>query len=134
MSDTKSLTYHELAAWRGISLASARKYAQKKRWPRTLGNDGQARILVPVEALPATLPEAAVVATDVGTPDPTHVYTRELETRIEGLLEIVASEKRHAEAQAQRADAEARRADAAETDRDAWKTQAQRGFWQRLIG
>ena len=66
MSDVRSMTYAELAAALGIGADSARNLVRRRRWHRTAGNDGMARIAVPVDYLdrashdpgssPATLP------------------------------------------------------------------------------
>lgn len=111
--DTESLTYRELAERLGVKPESARKTAQRKRWKRVTGNDGLARVLVPIEALarPQDVPE------DI--PADSHPL-QELEGRIEILKELVAAERR--------------RADAAEADRDAWRDQAQRSVFRRLFG
>lgn len=124
-----TLTYHEIASVRGISLASARKYAQKKRWPRVLGNDGQARVQVPDDAEIAATVKDTPIPTDSPTVDPILVAT--LETQISGLKELVESERR-------RADAEQRRAADLEKDRDAWReiatANAGKGLFRRLFG
>jgi len=52
MSNTKSMTYAELADALGIGLDSAKNLVRRKQWPRTRGNDGMARITVPIEAVP----------------------------------------------------------------------------------
>jgi cell division septum initiation protein DivIVA len=49
MSDTKWMTYAELAEALGIGADSARNLVRRKRWPRQAGNDGLARVGVPVE-------------------------------------------------------------------------------------
>ena len=51
MSDIKWLTYAELAEALGIGGDSARNLVRRKRWQRKPGNDGMARIGVPVEYL-----------------------------------------------------------------------------------
>ena len=115
------MTYHEIAKMRGISLPSARKYAQKKNWRRELGNDGQARIIIPDDidiVVPAPEPKPEVV------PGPT--VEALLEEKINGLKELVEAERK-------RADVEAKRADDLQLDRDAWKTQASRGLISRLF-
>src|SRR3954454_14972209 len=50
--DTRSLSYDELADMLGIERESARHLAFRRRWRRTKGNDGKARVDVPLEALP----------------------------------------------------------------------------------
>ena len=55
MSDVTWLSYTELAERLGIGRQSARQLAIRKRWMRKPGNDGQARVGVPLEAL--TRPE-----------------------------------------------------------------------------
>ena len=44
---TRRMTYAELGQARGISAKSAERLAQRRRWPRQIGNDGMARVLVP---------------------------------------------------------------------------------------
>jgi hypothetical protein len=49
--DTKSvrwMTYAELAEARGISVASATRMAFRRKWKRQPGNDGTARVAVPI--------------------------------------------------------------------------------------
>lgn len=127
--DTELLTYRELAERLGMKPESARKTAQRKGWHRTVGNDGLARVIVPVEAFDR--PERA--AEDV-PPDNSGALVRELEARIEVLKDLAASERG-------RAEAERRRAEAAEADRDAWRANSetllahsQRGILRRLFG
>jgi hypothetical protein len=52
--DTMTMTYEELAAKRGISKASARRLTFRLGWRRTMGNDGKARVSVPVGAMTDT--------------------------------------------------------------------------------
>ena len=53
------LTYDEMADALGITKASARVHARRRRWPRRPGNDGRARIGVPEEEIAArTVPES----------------------------------------------------------------------------
>lgn len=113
--DTESLTYRELAARLGVKPESARKTAQRKRWKRVTGNDGLARVIVPVEALARSQGGPEDIPADVAADS-----DAALEGQIELLKELVAAERR--------------RADAAEADRDAWRTQAQRGVLRRLFG
>lgn len=113
--DTESLTYRELAARLGVKSESARKTAQRKRWKRVTGNDGLARVIVPVEALARPQDGPEDIPADVAADS--HAA---LEGQIALLKELVAAERR--------------RADAAEADRDAWRTQAQRGVLRRLFG
>lgn len=72
--DTTSLTYSELAAALGITPASAKKLAARRGWPRTIGNDGLARVNVPVERLsiPAHSPEDSPGDGDVDSPTDDH--------------------------------------------------------------
>jgi ABC-type transporter Mla subunit MlaD len=54
--DTRSLSYDEIADMLGIERESARHLAFRRRWRRTKGNDGKARVDVPLEALPHSSP------------------------------------------------------------------------------
>lgn len=138
----ESLTYAELAARLGVKPESARRLTQRRKWQRTIGNDGTARVLVPFDALPSpasspmTSPpdnDAAKTITPDVTPDNSAIVAV-LEAQIDGLKALVAAE-------AKRADAADARAIAAEADRnawkeqsDAWRSQAQRGLFSRLFG
>ena len=138
----ESLTYAELAARLGVKPESARRLTQRRKWQRTIGNDGTARVLVPFDALPSpassplTSPpdnDAAETITPDVTPD-NSATVAVLEAQMDGLEALVAAE-------AKRADAAEARAIAAEADRnawkeqsDAWRSQAQRGFFSRLFG
>lgn len=113
--DTELLTYRELAERLGMKPESARKTAQRKGWHRTIGNDGLARVIVPVEAFERPERAAGDVPPDSSGPD-----VRDLEVLIQTLKDLAAAERR--------------RADAAEADRDAWRDQAQRGILRRLFG
>jgi hypothetical protein len=48
---TRRMTYAELAAARGISVAAARRLTLRHRWARHTGNDGFVRVSVPLTAL-----------------------------------------------------------------------------------
>jgi hypothetical protein len=50
------VTYEELGHIRGIGRESAVKLVQRKRWRRTRGNDGEARVCVPLDWLVPTKP------------------------------------------------------------------------------
>ena len=112
------MTYDELAAHLGISRKSAQNLARRKGWKKTLGNDKKARVEVPDDA-PQMLPseDHHEEPQTVPSVDPRIPL---LETQIAGLKEIVAAERR--------------RADAAETDRDRWHALAVRPWYRRLVG
>lgn len=117
--DTASLTYDEIAQRFEISAGSARNLVRRKRWSRTVGNDGRARIAVPVEALPEAPPAAPLEAPSMGVPD--------LESTVAALRELVEAERR-------RADTEAARVVDLTADRDRWHALAVRPWWRRLAG
>jgi hypothetical protein len=50
---TRSLTYAEMASTMAITVASAKNLTRRKRWPRSAGNDGLVRVLVPLDYLAA---------------------------------------------------------------------------------
>jgi hypothetical protein len=45
------MTYDELAAFLGRTPEAARQLAKRKRWRRVTGNDGKARVTVPIETV-----------------------------------------------------------------------------------
>jgi cell division protein FtsB len=95
MSDTKWLTYAEIAEALGIGGDSARNLVRRKRWPRQPGNDGLTRVGVPVEHLEAAKDDAAtnppIDPPNDGGADGTSViavltqHINRLETEIENL-------------------------------------------------
>jgi hypothetical protein len=63
------LTYDEMADALGITKASARVHARRRRWPRRPGNDGRARIGVPEEEIAArTVPESSSLSAPSNAP------------------------------------------------------------------
>src|SRR5215218_767374 len=78
--DTRSLSYDEIADMLGIERESARHLAFRRRWQRTKGNDGKARVEVPLEALPQPGPANPTgtrtdTSTDTTTDTPMDVVT-----------------------------------------------------------
>lgn len=117
--ETVSLSYDELAERMRITPHSARNLVRRKRWKRTVGNDGKARVSVPVGALAA--PSAPPLEAPPVAPSPTPesaVMIARLEVQIDGLKALVEAERR--------------RADAAEADRDRWHASANRPWWRRF--
>ena len=103
--DVRWLTYAELGQARGISTASATRLAFRRKWRRQHGNDGAARVAVPVgEDRPAD-DDRMTKQGDV-TP-----VIRVLEAAVTSLTE-------RAEAADRRADQAEARADRAETRAD----------------
>lgn len=68
MSETKLLSYAEIATALGIGGNSARALVRRKRWHRKPGNDGLARIEVPVEYLAEHAKVAPAKEGDDSTP------------------------------------------------------------------
>lgn len=62
--DTRSLTYAEIGKARGISAASAKRLALRHSWRKVAGNDGLARVSVPVTWL-ETSPETPLAISPV---------------------------------------------------------------------
>jgi hypothetical protein len=60
MSDTRWLTYAEIAETLGIGGDSARNLVRRKRWPRQPGNDGLTRVGVPIEHIEAAKADVAI--------------------------------------------------------------------------
>ena len=116
--DTRSLSYDELADMLGIERESARHLAFRRRWRRTKGNDGKARVDVPLEALPQPGP----VTPTGGRPDsPTDSITDTPAGSITGSETVLS---RHIERlEAMLTDAQARLANV-EADRDVARGEA----------
>jgi hypothetical protein len=110
------LTYDELGQIRTIGRESAVKLAQRKRWRRIPGNDGIARVLVPLDWLNAARPQRRQDRSPGHPPEHSGELERERSRadRAEKLADA-------AEARADRADraaiTERARADQADADR-----------------
>ena len=94
-ADTLSLTYDELAERLGITLKSAKHLVWRKKWDRTKGNDGKARIQVPTCELPrgGTAQPAAQAPDlpDAQPPAQSPVPSGDESERIAGLVAELAS-------------------------------------------
>lgn len=71
MSDTNEqwLTYAEAAAALGIKADSVRRRATARKWPRRQGNDGLARVLLPIGIVPDRPPDDTPAPGPAVTPD-----------------------------------------------------------------
>lgn len=103
------MLYSELAAARGISKASATRLVFRKHWPRRTGNDGQARVAVPLDAQGPSHD-----ATHDSTPDAVH-DARDGSTPGSHDTEALAREQQRADRAEARADCAEARADRVET-------------------
>jgi len=110
---TRMMTYAEAARILGIKVESVMRRARNRKWHKELGNDGLARIAVPLSAIPPDNP-SVLPADDPPEPpkdDPAlsaRIASLETEVRMlrEGMVDLKA-------------------------DRDAWRDQAQqrRRWW-----
>src|SRR3954463_5226871 len=91
MDDTRRLTYGELAAARGVTIATARRMATRYKWPKQVGNDGLARVSVPKAVLRANTPST------VSGAEPAPEARAALETVIRTLQEEVRDTRERAE-------------------------------------
>ncbi len=158
------LTYDELAERLGIGRESARTLVKRKRWARQTGNDGRARIGLPVEELEARS-ESAVRAeqeqdqpgdrspdrASEHSPEVMAVLTRHIE-RLEAQLEEALKRVGERDELLTQRDVLTTQVDAlraalavAERDRDRWHDVAtlkpepvapveRRSWWRRLAG
>ncbi|MEF2071080.1 hypothetical protein [Consotaella aegiceratis] len=120
--ETVLLTYDELAARLGIERESARQLVLRKRWARQKGNDGRARIEVPLDVLPADTSDTPLVDTPVEPSDDTglgRILTRHIE-RLEQALDTANEKLEQAEIERDEARDESR---AAERERDVVRSQ-----------
>jgi chromosome segregation ATPase len=106
--DVRWMTYAELGQARGISTASATRLAFRRKWRRQAGNDGIARVAVPVTEAQQRSDKAHDIRDDDGGDI----------TRVVSALEVAVTSL------TKRAEAAESRADRAEQGRDAERSRA----------
>jgi hypothetical protein len=106
---TRWLTYAELAEARGISKASATRMAFRRRWRRQVGNDGVARVAVPIGQ--DTPQEAPNRDTRPANQDGSMDGARVMEAAIASLTEARNQAEARADREQSRADQERSRGD-----------------------
>jgi hypothetical protein len=151
MSETRLMSYGELAEAIGRSEVAARSVAIRKRWRRVLGNDGKARVAVPVDILAklqakaqaraVTQPDAQPVAEAVTQPDDepdARADARALIAMLETHVAELRSEAKEGRAAIARVgvleallENERERLDEMRQDRDRWHAEAtaRRSWW-----
>jgi hypothetical protein len=141
----QAMSYEELGQRLGIAAASARRLVNRRRWPKTRGNDGRAVVQVPVEFLhdlehgSADGPKGGLKDNPKDSPadgsgtGPRTEATAELEARLtKAQAELVEMALRLGAAQArvevlEQVNADLRRAqEDLRADRDAWRGQMER--------
>lgn len=146
----QSLTYSELAQALGITRESARQLAMRRRWPRRTGNDGRARVAVPVSELasPRDPPSDTPSITPDDTPDEApqpetvavlvrHVERLELElAKAQASLETERTRGAQVDVLKAVLDVERERVAELRAERDRWQAlaTAPRGLWAWLRG
>lgn len=129
MGDTIALPYDELAARLGITPASARNRVRRRGWHRTRGNDGRARVHVPLDMLPPdgdtdaplTVPTCAPTDERIASPSDgaslsTDAVRDELVARVRAEAELEAVRERETALVERLADAQG--------ERDHWRNHA----------
>jgi DNA-directed RNA polymerase specialized sigma24 family protein len=117
-SEFEFLLYQEAADRLGISIDSVRRQARRKGWPKKQGNDGKARVGIPIDRLQDGPQDSP--------PDSPQDTVPALLARIAELqAELAAAGAREA--------GQERLITALQEDRDAWRNHAKRPFWRRLV-
>lgn len=117
--DVELLTYDEIAERFGITRESARQLVLRKHWTRRKGNDGRARIEIPVDALPPTISSSVASNGSSETTSDLSEMTRALNRHIERVEQTLASAVEKAEDLAVERDAARAAAREIERERDA---------------
>ena len=136
--ETSWLTYGQAADKLGVSRQAVRQKAIRGRWPRTKGNDGQARVQVPEQ--PYRVPTVSGQAPDVSLLDSLRDHVASLKAENETLKAQFAGAEGRAVAESARAGEEctktAQAIAAFETlaQRLEAIAEARRPWWRRLVG
>lgn len=112
-SETRMLTYAEAARIMGIKVESVMRRARNRKWHKELGNDGLARVAVPLAVLPSESPPDHPRDDLPGHPTENPVQLAQiaaLQTEVRMLREVMVDLR---------------------ADRDAWRdvAQARRRWW-----
>lgn len=161
MGGTRWVSYAELAKLRGITKASATRLAMRRAWDRQPGNDGLARVAVPIAALKpdtddahdaihdATQDDRGAIGHDDG--DANLSVIKALEAHVESLRDRLVAADSEAKALRDRLSETERDREALRQDREDARVrtataegeakalrealgEAQRPFWHRWIG
>jgi hypothetical protein len=94
--ETRLLTYAELGAALGITAASAKRLSNRRKWSKTVGNDGLSRVYVPMEKLKAErpIPEDDPRDSSGDVPD---AVPRDISDGGPGMLSVLGMLTRHVE-------------------------------------
>jgi hypothetical protein len=93
--ETPWLTYRQAADKLGVSPQAVRQKAIRGRWPRTKGNDGQARVQVPEQ--PYRVRTVSGQAPDVSLVDALREHNATLKADVEKLEALLATERQRAD-------------------------------------
>ena len=132
--DSRWMTYAELAQARGIKEPAAVRLVQRRGWERHQGNDGSARVAVPVAELRPSKPVAPAV-TPVAPDSQAEALARERERADRAEAK---AERAQADAVAARSEANEARVRAAGAEGEAKALRealdhARRPFWHRWL-
>lgn len=121
-TDFEFLLYQDAADRLGISIDSVRRQARRKGWPKKQGNDGKARVGIPADRLQDSPPDRP---NDSPSDNP--------KDTVPALLARVAELQADLAVAAAREAGQERLITSLQEDRDAWRAQARRPFWRRLV-
>jgi DNA primase len=93
--ETQWLTYRQAADKLGVSPQAVRQKSIRGRWPRTKGNDGQARVQVPEQ--PYRVRTVSGQAPDVSLVDALREHVATLKADAEKLEALLATERQRAD-------------------------------------
>jgi len=94
--ETRLLTYAELGSALGITAASAKRLSNRRKWAKTVGNDGLSRVFVPVDKLKVERPTPEDDPRDSPRDTPEDDPRDALDDR-QGVLSVLGMLTRHVE-------------------------------------
>ena len=124
VDDVRWLSYSEMGEVLGITPASAKRLAIRRKWSKRPGNDGLTRVAVPVDRIPVKPPVTRDIADGSAGDDTQDTASDDTSDVLSGITETVAILTRHITRLEEEITATRTKVATAEAERDAERARA----------